>query len=55
MRRLKDIFRDKKAATAMEYGLILALIFMAMVIGVRAFADQTQLMWNNVSNAVARR
>jgi pilus assembly protein Flp/PilA len=55
MRRFIGILRDKKAATAVEYGLILSLIFLAVVVAVQGVANQTTLMWNNVSNAVSRR
>ena len=55
MARLRELFRDKRGATAVEYGLILSLIFLAMVVAVEGFANQTQSMWNNVSNAVTKR
>ncbi len=55
MRRLKDLIRDRKAATAVEYGLILSLIFLAMVVAVQGLANQTASTWNNVSNAVTKR
>ena len=54
MRRLFDLLKDKKAATAVEYGLILSLIFLAMVVAVQGVATQTTSMWNNVSNAVTK-
>lgn len=52
MRRLKDISRDERGATAVEYGLILALIFLAMVVGVVAVGNSTKALWTNVSNQV---
>lgn len=52
MRRFTGIFKDERAATVVEYGLILALVFLAMVGAVSAFADVTVGMWNNVSSAV---
>ena len=52
MRHLKNMFRDKRAATAVEYGLILALIFLAMVASLRNVATATTTMWNNVSDEV---
>ena len=54
MRRLMNVFKDKRGATAVEYGLILALIFLAMVTAIGNFARGTTEMWNNVSNAVAK-
>ena len=44
--------RDRKAATAIEYGLIVALIVIAMIGGLRLFAGTTINMWNNVSTTV---
>ena len=52
MRRLYEIFKDERAATAVEYGLILALIFLAMIAGVSAFGQTTVEMWNFVANNV---
>ena len=54
MRRIIDLVRDRRGATAVEYGLILALIFLAMVTAVRGVASQTTQMWNNVSNEVTK-
>jgi pilus assembly protein Flp/PilA len=55
VRRLKDIIKDKRAATAVEYGLILALIFLAMIMAVRGVASETIEMWDDVSNKVTKR
>jgi pilus assembly protein Flp/PilA len=52
MRHLLRMARDTKAATAVEYGLILALIFLAIVVGVASLATTTVTMWNNVSSEV---
>ena len=53
MKRLfKGIDRDERGATAVEYGLICSLIFIAMVAALNRFADTTTSMWNNVSNTV---
>jgi pilus assembly protein Flp/PilA len=53
MRRIFSIIKDERAATAVEYGLILALIFLAMVGGISTFASTTINMWDNVSNTVS--
>ena len=53
MRRIFAIFKDERAATAVEYGLILAMIFLAMIAGVSNFADSTINMWDYVSNSVS--
>ena len=52
MRRFFGIFKDERGATAVEYGLILAMIFLAMVGALTVVAGTTTDMWNMVSNAV---
>ena len=52
MRYLRKLAGDQKGATAIEYGLILAMIFLAMMVGVIAVGQTTSGMWNNVSEAV---
>ena len=52
MRLFSRLRKDERAATAVEYGLILALIFLAMIVGVRTFASTTIEMWEYVSNSV---
>ena len=52
MRHLFELSTDQKGATAVEYGLILALIFLAMIGGVVAVGSVTSGMWNNVSSEV---
>jgi pilus assembly protein Flp/PilA len=55
MRRLKDLVGDTRGATAVEYGLILALIFLAMVAALQGVATENTKMWNNVSEKVSGR
>lgn len=52
MRRFAWLIKDESGATAIEYGLILALVFLAMVAGVQAFASATIGVWTHVSNKV---
>ena len=54
MRRLRDLVQDRRGATAVEYGLILSLIFLAMVVAIQGVATETSEMWNNVSVAVSK-
>ena len=54
MRRFFGIFKDERGATAVEYGLILALIFLAMVAAIGGFASTSTEMWNNISAAVRK-
>jgi pilus assembly protein Flp/PilA len=46
------LIRDIKAATAVEYALICALIVLAMIAGLNAVASKTTNMWNGVSSNV---
>lgn len=46
------LVRDKKGATAIEYGLIVALIVIAMIGGLKLFAGSAINMWNSVEQNV---
>jgi pilus assembly protein Flp/PilA len=50
MARLKTLLANERAATAVEYGLILALIFMAIVAAISQVSTASNNMWNKVSN-----
>ncbi len=49
---IKRIASDISGATAVEYGLILALIFLAMVAAVQNFGNETISMWSRVGDQV---
>jgi pilus assembly protein Flp/PilA len=51
---LKRLSPDCRAATAVEYGLILALIVLAMIAALIGVADVTTDMWDNVSDKVEK-
>lgn len=51
---LKRLFADRKGGTAIEYGLIVALIVIAMIASFIGLANVTTGMWNNVSTAVTK-
>ena len=53
-RRLKRILKDERGVSAVEYGLIAALIIIAMLAGLAQVASQTTGMWNNVSATTQR-
>ena len=53
MRNIYRLMRSTRAATAVEYGLILGLIFLATVAAVGNVASSTKTMWNKVSSNVA--
>ncbi len=44
--------RDERGATAVEYGLIVAFIFLAIVGGLSAFASNENVMYQKISNAI---
>jgi len=44
--------KDESGATAIEYGLIAALIAVAIIGGVRALGTNIGATFNNVSNAI---
>ena len=50
---LKKLGHDERGATAVEYGLILALIFVSMMAAVSNFGQTAVEMWFTVSSAVS--
>ncbi len=52
MRRFRNILGDIRGATAVEYGLILALIFLAMIGALTVLASGTTNIWDNVANEI---
>ena len=52
MQHVRRFGRDDKGATAVEYGLILALVVLAMMVGLRETAKVTIGMWNDISTKV---
>ena len=49
---LRCLLRNQKGATAIEYGLIVALIAIAMMGGLRALGGGAGGMWPNISSQV---
>ncbi len=43
---------DDSGATAIEYSLIVALIFVAIIAAVNSFADSTNDMYSEISSAL---
>jgi pilus assembly protein Flp/PilA len=53
MRRFIDRFnRDERGATAIEYGLIIALIFLVILSALTAFGDTSTGIFNGAMNAI---
>jgi pilus assembly protein Flp/PilA len=44
--------RDSRGATAVEYGLIIAVIVIVMIVALRQVANANTDMWRNVSDKV---
>jgi pilus assembly protein Flp/PilA len=49
---LKRLKNDVYGGTAIEYGLVLALLFVAMVGALEGFANENENTWNRVSTAM---
>lgn len=49
---LKKLYLSDKGATAVEYGLILALIALAAIVAITGVANETVGMWDDVANQV---
>ncbi|EQB07325.1 Flp family type IVb pilin [Novosphingobium lindaniclasticum] len=45
-----NIFEDKSGATAIEYGLILALVVLAMLVALNSLASETVSIWDMISD-----
>ena len=50
MTKIAKLFRDESGATAIEYGLIAALIAVAIITAVTAVGTHLQTTFNSVSN-----
>ncbi len=50
--RVSLFLRDSRGATAVEYGLILALIVIVMIVALKQVANANTDMWRNVSDKV---
>jgi len=46
---LARLCEDESGATAVEYGLIVALMVIAMSVGLQGVADETTNMWTDIS------
>lgn len=50
--RARSLIRDRKGATAVEYGFLLALIVLAIMAALVQLGSTTTGMWTNVSTKV---
>lgn len=51
-RVLFRVLGDTRAATAVEYGIIIGLVVISMIVGLSELAKSTTGMWNNVNTKV---
>ncbi len=49
----KDVLNCDSGATAVEYGLIVSLIVIALITALTSFSNSTIGMWEKVENALA--
>ncbi|MEL7430321.1 MAG: Flp family type IVb pilin [Pseudomonadota bacterium] len=52
MKTLNRFLRDESGATAIEYGLIAALISVAIITAVTNFGSANEAMYNEITTAV---
>ena len=52
-RRIIGLLRDRRAATAIEYAMIVALIAVACVSAFQAMGDQIESTWANIVGITA--
>jgi len=48
---LRRLIRDERGATAVEYGLILAMVVIAMIGALSGIASETTKMWADVNSS----
>jgi len=53
VRKLKTFKFDRKGATAVEYGLIMALMTVAVIGAISTTGEATKAKWENVADEVA--
>jgi pilus assembly protein Flp/PilA len=52
MRTIRQLLREGRGATAVEYGLIAALIVIAVMFTVQGVANETNTMWTRVGSTM---
>jgi pilus assembly protein Flp/PilA len=50
--QIDKLARDARGATAIEYGLIVALLVIVIISGVSALGGATGSLWSNMANKV---
>lgn len=52
LHRLAGLPGDRSGVTAVEYGLIMALVVLVMLVGLHNFANVTVGIWNDLATKV---
>lgn len=52
LKKFREFLADESGATAIEYGLLAALIGVGIIGGLKAFGNQTNGAWTTMSSAV---
>jgi pilus assembly protein Flp/PilA len=50
----KRLSQDTRGTSAVEYGLILSLVVLAVIAAVTGVANETQKMWSDISSKAAK-
>ena len=50
--KAREFIHDEEGATAIEYGLIVALIFLAVVGAIKQFTNSTSEMYSEIGDAI---
>lgn len=53
MRFFLRLIKDKRGAAAIEYALIIGLVFLAMIVGLAALSQSNAETWNMISTKVS--
>ncbi|MBC2670639.1 Flp family type IVb pilin [Novosphingobium piscinae] len=52
LRTLKHLLRDRKGATVVEYAVLCAMLFFAIMATVQGVASETNSMWTRVNTTM---
>ncbi|ATE65018.1 Flp family type IVb pilin [Rhizorhabdus dicambivorans] len=50
--RLRALISDRRGASAVEYGLILSLVFLAVMGAIATLGSSVQARWNDIAEKV---
>ena len=50
LKMLRQLFLDKSGATAIEYGLIVALVVIAIIVSMSSVANESTGLWARVTD-----